>query len=166
LRHDPIGRAGFLKHIIAAGISRHRSKRKKYVRGANGISGFGIYATLDLQTGDVVFRGEERAMRLVSRAHVLDTWPADQVEVFRQYALKAGNDVFMLWDEDPKEWAPQNHSCDPNTAYAGLNLIALRPIRCGEELTLDYRTFAHPDAAGFVCSCGAENCRGTIRGVS
>ena len=165
LRHDPIGHDGFLRHIICAGLARQRSKRRRYVRGANGIAGFGIYATCHLKAGDIVFRGEEKAARLASRSHILESWPADQIEVFRQYAMIVGNGVFMLWDEDPREWAPQNHSCNPNTAYSGLNLIALRDIRSGEELTIDYARFANPDAAPFVCSCGAANCRGAIRGV-
>ena len=77
-----------------------------------------------------------------------------------------GNGVFMLWSEDPRDWAPQNHSCDPNTAPRGLDLIALADIRRGEELTLDYATLRNPDAAPFACRCGAKNCRGTIRGSS
>jgi hypothetical protein len=166
LRHDPMGDGGFLRHVIAAGIAKHRRKRRRYARGANGIAGFGIYATGELKCGEVVFRGEERATRLASRAHILQSWPPDQVEVFRQYAMVVGNGVFMLWDEDPREWAPQNHSCDANTAYTGLNLIALRDVQRGEELTIDYAGFANPDAAPFQCSCGAEKCRGTIRGAS
>jgi D-alanine-D-alanine ligase len=162
LRCDPIGHAGFLQHIIDAGMARHRRRQQRFMRGANGIAGFGIYATVEINRGDVVFRGEERRARLATRAHILDSWPADQVEVFRQYAMIVGNGVFMLWDEDPREWAPQNHSCNPNTAYSGLNLIALRDIRCGEELTIDYGAFRNPDAAPFICSCGAGNCRGTI----
>jgi D-ala D-ala ligase C-terminus/SET domain len=166
LRHDPMGHAGFLRHIIAAGMARHRRGLRRFVRGANGIAGFGIYATLNLRRGDIVFRGEERSARLATRSHILESWPPDQVEVFRQYAMVVGNGVFMLWDEDPREWAPQNHSCAANTAYCGLNLIALRDIRSGEELTIDYGGFANPDAAPFTCSCGSSNCRGTIRGVS
>jgi D-alanine-D-alanine ligase-like ATP-grasp enzyme len=162
LRYDPIGAAGFLRHIIAGGIARHRCGRKRFVRGANGIAGFGIYATEDVKRGDVVFRGEERAYRLATRAHILSAWPPAQVEVFRQYATMVGNGVFMLWDEDPREWAPQNHSCDPNTELSGLDLVAVRDIGAGEELTLDYARFSNPDAAPFVCSCGAANCRGTF----
>lgn len=162
LRCDPAGREGFLRHIIDAGLARHRRKEQRFVRGANGIAGFGIYATCDLKAGDIVFRGEERTARLATRAHIMESWPADQVEVFRQYAMMVGNGVFMLWDEDPREWAPQNHSCDPNTAYVGLDLIALREIRRGEELTIDYGGFGNPDAAPFTCSCGAGNCRGRI----
>jgi len=166
LRHDAAGHEGFLRQIIDAGLARHRRRQRRFVRGANGISGFGIYATADLKRGDIVYRGEERAARLATRSHVLESWPAEQVEVFRQYATEVGKGVFMLWDEDPREWAPQNHSCNPNTALCGLNLIALGDIRCGDELTIDYGTFATPDTASFECRCGASNCRGTIRGVS
>ena len=162
LHQDPMGPAGFLRHMIAVGIARHRRGQRCFVRGANGIAGFGIYATRDLKPGDVVFRGEEKAARLATRSHILESWPPDQVEVFRQYAMIVGNGVFMLWDEDPSEWAPQNHSCNPNTSYAGLNLIALREIQKGDELTIDYGGFGNPDAAPFRCSCGADNCRGTI----
>lgn len=166
LRYDPVGHAGFLRQIIDAGLARHRRRQKRFVRGPNGIAGFGIYATVDMKRGDIVFRGEERAARLATRSHILESWPAEQVEVFRKYATVAGNGVFMLWDEDPREWAPQNHSCNPNTAFRGLNLVALGDIRCGEELTVDYGTLGNPEAAPFTCSCGASNCRGTIRGVS
>jgi D-alanine-D-alanine ligase len=166
LRQDAEGHCGFLRRIIDAGLARHRRRQKRYVRGANGIAGFGIYATVDMKRGDIVFRGEERAARLATRSHVLESWPADQVEVFRQYATAVGNGVFMLWDEDPREWAPQNHSCNPNTALCGLNVIALGDIRRGEELTLDYATLGNPDASAFECRCGAKNCRGVIRGVS
>jgi hypothetical protein len=162
LRHDRAGHRGFLRHIIDAGLARQRRKEQRFVRGANGIAGFGIRATADLKRGEVVFRGEERTARLVTRAHILKSWPAEQVEVFRQYATIVGNGVYILWDEDPREWAPQNHSCNPNTAYSGLNLIALRDIRRGEELTIDYGGFGNPDAAPFTCACGAENCRGAV----
>jgi hypothetical protein len=162
LRLDPGGHRGFLRHIIEAGMARHRRRKARFVRDANGVAGFGIYATCNLKRGEIVYRGEEKAVRLATRAHIMQSWPAEQVQVFRQYAIPAGYGLAMLWDEDPREWAPQNHSCNPNTGYAGLNLIALRDIRGGEELTVDYAGFANPDAAGFVCSCGAENCRGTI----
>lgn len=166
LRHDAEGHGGFLRQIIDAGMARHRRSQRRFVRGSNGIAGFGIYATVDLKRGDIVFCGEERTARLATRAHVMESWPAEQVDVFRQYATVVGNGVFMLWDEDPREWAPQNHSCEPNTAFCGLNLVATRDIRCGEELTLDYATLANPDAVPFECRCGAPNCRKIIRGVS
>ena len=49
-----------------------------------------------------------------------------------------------------------------NTAYRGLDVVALRDIPAGEELTLDYADYCNDSAAAFDCRCGAPNCRGWI----
>ncbi|RYY55201.1 MAG: SET domain-containing protein-lysine N-methyltransferase, partial [Chitinophagaceae bacterium] len=74
-------------------------------------------------------------------------------------------EVFILWDDDPSEWAPQNHSCDANTGLDGLNVIALRPINRNEELTLDYSQFLDESMEPFQCQCGSPKCRGLVKGV-
>ena len=53
-----------------------------------------------------------------------------------------------------------NHSCEPNAFMrivpgGKVAFFALRDIRPGEEITIDYRDPGHPE----VCRCGAENCR-------
>ena len=57
-----------------------------------------------------------------------------------------------------------NHSCSPNcftrTLYGHLIFFALRDIKPGEEITLDYVETLHPDTK--KCVCRAGNCRGTI----
>lgn len=65
---------------------------------------------------------------------------------------------------DPEKWAPQNHSCDSNTAFRGLDVVALRDIAAGEELTLDYAMFCDESMTPFDCQCGSAACRGRIRG--
>lgn len=164
LKHDAAGPSGFLRHIIAEGIGRHRNKRKLYERRGSAISGFGIYAVEEISAGQVVFRGEERPHRLVTRKHVEREFPLSQKDVFRRYAIPVSREVAVLWSEDPSEWAPQNHSCDPNTSFAGLNVIALRDIRRGEELTLDYATLCDETMAPFRCGCDSPCCRGDIKG--
>jgi SET domain-containing protein len=57
-----------------------------------------------------------------------------------------------------------NHSCDPNAFMRivpgqKVAIFALRDIRPGEELTIDYRDPDHPE----VCRCGAVNCRSNRR---
>jgi D-alanine-D-alanine ligase len=166
LKYDGIGQAGFLQHIIGEGIVRHRAKQKKYALKGNSISGYGIYAKHDIAAGELIFAGEERAQRLVTRNHVDQNWNLIEQRAFRRYAYPVSNEVFLLWDDDPSEWAPQNHSCVPNTVCHGLNVIALRKIRAGEELTLDYANFLDESAESFDCKCGAANCRGEVKGTS
>ena len=71
--------------------------------------------------------------------------------------------MYILWDENASEWAPQNHSCNANTHYIGLNVVASTNIAKDEELTLDYATFLNDKAQEFECKCGAANCRKLIK---
>ncbi len=165
LKHDGIGQAGFLRHIMAEGIARHRRKQLKYRMKGNSIAGFGIYSTRAISANELIFKGEEKPQRLVTRRHVEQSWSPEEKEIFRRYAYPVSNEVFLLWDDNPSGWAPQNHSCQPNTAYEGLDIIALRNIEKGEELTLDYASFLDDEhMEPFQCRCGAPNCRGLITG--
>ena len=60
-----------------------------------------------------------------------------------------------------------NHSCTPNAfmqiLYDHILFIALRDIKAGEEITIDYETTLHPDDKR--CICRARSCRGTINRV-
>ena len=57
-----------------------------------------------------------------------------------------------------------NHSCAPNTYFRctpeRAEVYALRAIRRGEELTVDYGE-SHHDGK-LACRCGARDCRGYI----
>jgi SET domain-containing protein len=44
--------------------------------------------------------------------------------------------------------------------YGHILFIALRDIRPGEEITLDYESTLHSNDKR--CTCGASSCRGTI----
>jgi len=166
LKHDGIGQAGFARHIIAEGMARHQRKQKAFVIKGNAVSGYGIYATRALVPHEVVFRGEERSQRIVSREHVMSLWSEDDQLQFRRYAYPLSDEVYVLWDENPAEWAPQNHSCEPNTSFHGLNVIALRPIAKGEELTLDYAELLNEEGEPFECHCGVRSCRGLVTGTA
>jgi SET domain-containing protein len=57
-----------------------------------------------------------------------------------------------------------NHSCQPNLISRIMKghiiYMSLRPIRRGEELTVDYN-YDHTDET-LPCRCGTRNCRGII----
>jgi len=164
LKFDGIGQAGFLRHMIAEGIARHRRKKKPFVMKGNSIAGYGIYASRDIKAGEIIFKGEGRAQRIITKRFVEKNWNEEEKLHFRRYAYPVSEELFILWDDDPSEWAPQNHCCEANTAFDGLNVSALRDISKGQELTLDYADFLDENMEPFDCRCGASSCRGLITG--
>jgi len=166
LKHDGIGQAGFLRHMIAEGIARHQRKLKPFFMKGNSIAGYGIYASRYIKNGEVIFKGEGRSQRLITKRFVEKNWKEDEKLHFRRYAYPVSEELFILWDEEPAEWAPQNHSCEPNTAFDGLNVVALNEITKGQELTLDYAEFLDEHMEPFQCKCGAATCRGEISGIT
>jgi D-alanine-D-alanine ligase-like ATP-grasp enzyme len=165
LQHEQEGKQGFLQQIIEEGITRHRRKQRKYIMKGNSIAGYGIFASMDIAENDILFTGEEKAQRLVTKKHVATNWNTAEKNNFNHYAYPISSEVYILWDENAANWAPQNHSCNANTAYRGLNVIATKNIVAGEELTLDYAIFLDDNIEPFACKCGSSNCRGTIYGT-
>lgn len=165
LRYDEAGQKGFLEQIIDEGIGRFRRKQKPFFMKGNAISGFGIYASRPLRKGDIIFQGEGRSHRLVSKRFVEEHWNEAQQLQFRRYAYAVSDEVYVLWDDEPSAWAPQNHSCDANTGWDGLNVVALRAVKRNEELTLDYTQFLDDTMEPFQCSCGSVKCRGLVSGT-
>jgi D-alanine-D-alanine ligase-like ATP-grasp enzyme len=163
LEFDGLGQAGFLRAIIAEGLARHARKQLPYAVKPSG-GRFALFAARELATGAVVVEGEGKARRIITRSHVDRTWSPGDRDVFYRYAYPISREVFVLWDTEPSGWAPQNHSCDPNTAFVGLNLVAQRDIRHGEELTVDFSTFYDRHMTPFECACGSPRCRGRIVG--
>jgi SET domain-containing protein len=77
-------------------------------------------------------------------------------------------DGFHLVALDEAEYEPVmlflNHSCEPNVGFAGnVNVVAMRDIGSGEELSTDYALFDDHDGQ-MACNCGTASCRGTIGG--
>jgi SET domain-containing protein len=58
-----------------------------------------------------------------------------------------------------------NHSCDPNAGYDGAGeIVTLRSIAAGEEISMDYGTYSFSFDHEFVCRCGASWCRRKVTG--
>lgn len=56
-----------------------------------------------------------------------------------------------------------NHSCEPNTKVDGHYDVAIRDIKKGEEITVDY--FAEKVPIRFKCNCGSDKCKGIVENV-
>jgi len=114
------------------------------------IHGYGIFATVDFREGDTLMQIDG----IVGPA---------EPQFDDRYSVWLDGDVFMHIT-DQTRWL--NHCCDPNVWIDGglerggwANLVALRDIRAGEELTSDYAydlEYAEP------CHCGSPSCSGWI----
>lgn len=115
----------------------------------SGQHGKGVFAAVPIARGELilVFTGP--------RLHKA------QVD-WNDYHLQIGDDLYLGASGEADDYV--NHSCDPNAAFVdGLNLVAVRDISVGEEITWDYGTaIDEDDFAGFPCACGSRDCRGKV----
>lgn len=128
----------------------------------SGVSGTGIVASRDLDLGTVVWGP-------CANCHVWDatrlgaTVPA-VVAWLDEYGYRLFNGELIL----PCMGAHLlNHSCNATVLDYGLGVgIAVRDIKAGEEVTIDYRTFGRELPWEFACSCGSPTCVGTVRSIA
>lgn len=67
---------------------------------------------------------------------------------------------------DPIVMGKVLHSCAPNTScdMETRTFTAVQDVEPGDLITMDYETTEDVLFRPFRCSCGAENCKGLIRG--
>lgn len=81
--------------------------------------------------------------------------------------LQLDEDIFLESDGTADE--SLNHSCNPNCYidFKQLNLVSMKDIQKGQELTFDYNTSEYDlidQGCSFTCFCGSEDCVGDIKG--
>lgn len=163
LLNDDRGHKHFVDLILQSAMKR--VSQKPWERAFHPKHGYRIVATKDILKDDLIFEHEEQKHHLVSRTHVKNSWSEEKKKWFRQYAWPISDEIYVMWSPDPDDWTPINHSCDPNAWLTGINVTARRPIRSGEEITLDYATFCNEIMEPFSCNCGSNDCRGLIKGT-
>jgi hypothetical protein len=83
------------------------------------------------------------------------------------YVILIEDNKWMTIDTDARYL---NHSCDPNCIIDDeLNIITVRSVKEGEELTISYNIVNENENPGpwdpkwtFKCECGSINCQGII----
>ncbi len=165
LARDPAGHRGFLEHLLLCASKRRERRHRAWEIQFRRDAGFGLVATERIAAGAPAVRYEETSHVLVSRRHVERHWKGLKSKWFERYAWPMTAEMHVLWSENPEDWRPINHSCDPNTWLDGLDLVARRDIEKDEPLTADYATFCGPAMASFECACGSELCRRIVRGT-
>jgi len=114
--------------------------------------GHGVLSKVPIPRGAVVIRYKGRAK-----------WIWDIPERLWDHCLQIGYDSYVVPSVGSFGWF-LNHSCEPNCAIErDREIVALRDIAPGEEITFDYSTNVGWRGFEMNCSCGAKSCRGTIR---
>jgi predicted kinase len=136
---------------VHPGVARARST----------IDGDGLFTSQDLDVGVAVLRLGGRLVSSAELGALLATAGEDPGSGYVDTITVHDDAHLVLPPGTAAHWC--NHSCDPNLWHVGAyEIAARRPIRAGEELTIDYGT--HSGAAGFRmrCGCGSPSCRGEI----
>jgi D-alanine-D-alanine ligase len=165
LMYEPWGHREFFEKIINAALKRQQRAHQKWHVALDSQSRYGMYALERIGKGDLILAHEEQPHVLVSQSHVDRHWNEEQRRWFSEYAYPLSDEVFVSWSPEPEHWKPINHSCEPNAWVSGLDLVARRKIKSGDEITIDYATFYNERMDDFVCHCGSRDCRGIVRGT-
>ena len=119
--------------------------------------GFGSFAVDPIPMGNIVATFGGTTMNRIN----FETYPLEQ----RSRSIQIDVDQFVLGPESRESGDSINHSCLPNCGMRNATqLIAMREIAVGEELTYDYATSDTSDYDEFECACGSDNCRGRVSG--
>lgn len=165
LARSPGGHRAFLEHILAVALRRRKSRRRSWRIGYTPSLGFGLFTTRALRAGDRLVRYEGSAFHLVSRGHLEREWSGRRRELMARYGWPVAPDLLATWSPDPEEWRPINHSCEPNSWFDGLDIVARFDLAEGDEITVDYATFCGRDMQPFPCECGSALCRKLVTGA-
>src|SRR5438477_12500871 len=125
------------------------------------IAGQGLFAAADIEPETVVIRLGGRLVTTDELDRLIAAANADPSSPYVDSVTVAEGAHLVLPPGTVAHFG--NHSCDPNLWPVGpYELATRRPVRAGEELTVDYGTLS--GAPGFVmaCSCGSPQCRGQI----
>ncbi|NNE47087.1 MAG: hypothetical protein HKN37_10550 [Rhodothermales bacterium] len=165
LMNDPAGLEGFTRQIVKAAIGRHRDRRTGWYVRTKDSENYGLFVSRAFKAGERVVTFEGQPHELVTRRYVDSVWREPHLSWFGQRAWPLTEEVWAIWSRDPEHWKPIDHSCDPSCWLTGLDLVARRDLEPGDEVTLEYATLHNEAMPDFHCSCGAEDCRGTVRGT-
>jgi D-alanine-D-alanine ligase len=163
LLNDPAGHQGFTDLLIRAGLARHARKQRGWETRPIPGNGFSVFANRALEPGETIMVLEGRPHTLVTRGFIEEGLGKREEECIRRQTWPITEDLWVTWPEDPEDWKPVRHSCDPNAWLEGLNLVARKAISPGEEIRVDFATYGTNVLGAFDCDCGAVECRGRIQ---
>jgi SET domain-containing protein len=120
-----------------------------------GRTGRGLFANMSFSAGQtiLVIKGTIRSSTYDSKYRIGPRWIGIADRTWLE--PERGSDASYL-----------NHSCDANAVItASMSLVAIVPVRTGQEICIDYSTTEADPHWKMACKCGTRHCRGIIRSV-
>ncbi|HYD04044.1 MAG TPA: SET domain-containing protein [Alphaproteobacteria bacterium] len=121
------------------------------------ISGKGIYANRDIKKDEIIY---------IVKGFTHEFDPEDDEWSLPHSVSFTQNKWINPHPYNPLRYT--NHSCNPNAIIGeGLRVIALKKIKKGEEVTIDYSLTEneHEKIELCRCKCGNKNCRKNIYSI-
>lgn len=129
---------------------------KKIVIEASKIEGKGIFAGEDIKKGELIQYITGKRVKKLPKSKEESLSIPNWFGLSRHFWIDPGDSAFRYL----------NHSCNPNAAIKGTkSLVAMRSIRKGEEVTMDYSMTDADPLWEMRCICGEEECRKIIRSI-
>ena len=124
-----------------------------------GKKGKGVFAGKNFRKGETILK--------IKHNNLLSEKEASSVSYhYQNHMSYVGSNKYSIM-KSPERYI--NHSCDPNSYFKHANiyneqLISIKPIKKGQEITCDYTIDSNPaDIWMMKCRCGSKNCRKIIK---
>lgn len=120
-----------------------------------GAKGYGSFARTAIARGTIVatFGG------LATNRNGLARFPEER----QRRSMQIDIDLFLVGPAEREPGDCINHSCAPNCGMRNATqVVAMRNINVGAELTFDYAMSDTSNYDEFACSCSTMRCRGTV----
>ena len=119
------------------------------------IDGLGVFAGEDIKRGEVIqpIKGKMMFFSVKNKedSSLHPNW------------IGVGKDQ---WIDPRKPFKFINHSCDANSGVKGkIDIVAVKDIKEGEEITIDYSIIEGDTMWEMPCKCGEEKCRKIVRSI-
>ena len=121
------------------------------------IHGRGLFSLKPIKKGEIV---------AIKRGNSFTWKQLKKIGLSEHYYLQIEDDVYLgprTEKEAENSLIYINHSCNPNTGMKGKKtIIAIKNIKNGEEIFIDYAMCYHGRLSAMRCNCGSKNCRKKI----